>query len=88
MYTWHVRLIHHEATTHQHRIPRADFELASHHYRPWLIDGDPYFNPNLDYASPTPRLRQTVFDNGFLNHLSAMRRLPHKDIIVVPDDML
>lgn len=58
LYLAEARLIHHESKTRDPRaIPEVDFERSAEKYHPFRTEGDPYFNPNLDYYNniPTPR---------------------------------
>jgi O-antigen biosynthesis protein len=57
VYTPHVRLIHHEGQTRHNHLPLADVQAARAHFRPWLLNGDPYFNPNLSTLTSVPILR-------------------------------
>ena len=56
MVTPHARLIHREGISRGRYMPVGDIELARNAFLPWIKTGDPYFNPNLSYASPSPRL--------------------------------
>lgn len=52
-----VRLYHLESKTRSPHVPAVDFEQSSLKYAPYRLQGDPFFNPNLDSfcSSPTPR---------------------------------
>ena len=53
-------MIHHESKTRDPRqIPETDFVMSAAAYAPYREEGDPFFNPNLDTMSPTPRFRVT-----------------------------
>jgi GT2 family glycosyltransferase len=56
MVTPHARLIHHEGVSRGRYMPVEDIVLAGDAFLPWVKAGDPYFNPNLSYASPYPRV--------------------------------
>jgi GT2 family glycosyltransferase len=56
MVTPHARLVHREGSTRGRYMPVEDLILARDAFLPWIKSGDPYFNPNLSYASPYPRL--------------------------------
>jgi O-antigen biosynthesis protein len=48
VYTPHARLVHHESATRRvDSIPDSDAWNSFAAFRPWLIRGDPYYNPNL-----------------------------------------
>lgn len=88
VYTPEARLIHHESATHGRKIPRADFEKAAREWRPWLTQGDRFFNPNLSYGHATPRFRLHANETAININLDLMARLPHKDLILIPDDLV
>ncbi len=51
-------MIHHESKTRDPRaIPESDFVRSAQAYSPYREEGDPFFNPNLDYMASSPRLR-------------------------------
>lgn len=52
-----VRLYHLESKTRSPHVPAVDFEQSSLKYAPYRLQGDPFFNSNLDplCSSPTPR---------------------------------
>jgi GT2 family glycosyltransferase/glycosyltransferase involved in cell wall biosynthesis len=52
-----ARVRHLEAATRGSHVPEEDFFTSFWHYQPHLFGGDPYFNPNLAYTDPIPRLR-------------------------------
>lgn len=87
IYTPMVELIHHESVTRQRHVPRPDFD---HAYKRWfslLAKGDPYFNPNLSYKSGWPEFRLSDDDlPGTINE-SIWKRLPQKEILILPDDL-
>jgi GT2 family glycosyltransferase len=56
MVTPHARLIHHEGVSRGRYMPVEDIVLAGDAFLPWVKAGDPYFNPNLSYASLYPRV--------------------------------
>jgi GT2 family glycosyltransferase len=58
MVTPHARLIHKEGVSRGRFIPAEDIARAGDSFTPWVKAGDPYFNPNLSYTSPYPRLIQ------------------------------
>nr|WP_241148233.1 glycosyltransferase family 2 protein [Xanthomonas axonopodis] len=54
-------MIHHESKTRDPReIPESDFVRSAQAYSPYREEGDPFFSPNLDYMSSSPRLRAMV----------------------------
>ena len=52
-----VRLYHLESKTRTPHVPAVDFEQSALKYSPFRLEGDPFYNPNLDLfcAKPTPR---------------------------------
>ena len=52
-----VRLYHLESKTRSSYVPAVDFEQSALKYAPFRLEGDPFYNPNLDLscAKPTPR---------------------------------
>lgn len=75
IYTPDVRLLHREAQTHRYKIPFGDFEQASRDFRYWLIQGDPFFNPNLSYTRTQPHISNFPFKTAYPNHLVAMKQI-------------
>jgi GT2 family glycosyltransferase len=88
LYTPQVRLIHHESVTHKGIVPRADFERAAERWQDILQKGDPYFNPNLTYSKAHPDFRQGEADTPCRLHTRLMKRLPQKEFIRLPDDVI
>lgn len=56
LYDPNVRLYHLESKSRDSYIPEIDFELSHLHYSPYLVNGDPFYNINLDLNSPKPML--------------------------------
>ena len=83
-----ARLVHHESLTHGRRIPRADFLQATRWLQRLLQTGDPFFNPNLSCHSAYPSLRRDWRDNPMDANRDLLVRLPQKEIIQLPDDLL
>lgn len=52
----YARLRHIERATRGSSIPQSDFCVSLWHYQRHLYGGDPFFNPNLSYQEPIPRL--------------------------------
>jgi len=83
-----VKILHHESLTHSRRIPRGDFERASIKWSKWhTFDGDPYFNSNLSYMNPFPSYKTSSRDNPSRLNKDLLKRLPNKEIIVLPEDL-
>lgn len=62
--TPHARLVHHESASRRlDSIPENDFWASFAAYRPWLKQGDPFYNPNLSLLTPDCALRQHA-ENG------------------------
>lgn len=58
VYVARAVMIHHESKTRDPRaIPESDFLRSAQAYSPYREEGDPFFNPNLDYMASSPRLR-------------------------------
>lgn len=51
-----AQLRHREQATRGAHIPEEDFRTSFEDYRPYLMNQDPYFNPNLSYDDTIPRL--------------------------------
>ena len=57
-YLAEVRLYHYESKSRGGSVPENDFVESDRKYAPWRVERvDPYFNPNLDLGSSTPRIR-------------------------------
>lgn len=54
IYTPYARMLHHEGGSRGLHIPRTDVVRATFQMLPRILDGDPYFNPNLSYLSRLP----------------------------------
>ena len=55
IYDPHVQLYHLESKSRENiQIPESDFHHSAAHYRDFLENGDPYYNPNLDLQSLIP----------------------------------
>jgi GT2 family glycosyltransferase len=58
-----AKLIHYENVSvgayNKRDDNRHDYEVSMKYYRPYIEQGDPYFNPNLDIMSETPILRRS-----------------------------
>lgn len=58
VYTPHACLVHHESATRRfHAIPDRDAWLSYSAFRPWTRRGDPFYNPNLTFATMDGSLR-------------------------------
>ena len=89
VYTPDAELLHHESQSRGKTVPRRDFIRFSEKLRALgALDGDPHFNPALSYRSTRPRIRPSALDDPKLLNRQFLRRLPPKDPIVVPDDLL
>ncbi len=59
VYWPYVKLFHYESKSvgSYQKAPPRDYELSLIHYQPYLKQGDPFYNQNLDtqYESPQPR---------------------------------
>lgn len=56
LYTPHARLIHDEGQTRSGYIPAEDLIRGYLDVKQSVINGDPFYNPNLSYAGPIPTL--------------------------------
>jgi hypothetical protein len=52
-----VQLFHLESKTRTPFVPEVDFQQSALKYAPYRLGGDPFFNPNLDLSSTSPRPR-------------------------------
>lgn len=52
-----ARLYHLESKTRSAEVPDVDFKQSAIKYAPFRLDGDPFFNPNLDKQLSTPTAR-------------------------------
>ncbi|WP_240486882.1 glycosyltransferase [Hyalangium minutum] len=59
VYTPHCKLVHHESASRRlDSIPENDFWMSYSVYRPYLLKGDPFYNPNLTLLSTDATLRR------------------------------
>lgn len=56
IYDPNVKLYHYESKTRDSFIPEIDFKKSKIAYRTYLEEGDSYYNENLDYKSPVPKV--------------------------------
>lgn len=47
VYNPFAELVHYECQTRRGDVPMDDFLVSYRHYQPYLLNGDPYWNPNL-----------------------------------------
>ncbi len=52
-----ARLLHLESKTRSPHVPEVDFQQSALKYAPYRLEGDPFYNPNLDLSASTPRPR-------------------------------
>jgi glycosyltransferase involved in cell wall biosynthesis len=52
-----ARLLHLESKTRSPHVPEVDFQQSAIKYAPYRLEGDPFFNPNLDLSATSPRPR-------------------------------
>ncbi len=62
VYDASVRLYHLESKSRDSFIPEIDFKRSYEVYTPYREGCDPYFNPNLDINSTSPKQRETAAD--------------------------
>ncbi len=56
IYNPYIKLIHFESKTRDAKdVPEIDFQKSYKAYTPYREQGDPYYNPNLDYQSVVPK---------------------------------
>lgn len=57
-----AELIHYENVTvgSYQNVPQLDYDHSLEYYRPYLDNGDPYFNPNLDLMNEQIGLKETA----------------------------
>jgi hypothetical protein len=59
VYTPHAKLYHHESASRRlDRLPVDDWWQSFVSYRPYLRDGDPFYNPNLTLLGPDCSFRR------------------------------
>lgn len=56
IYDPYVKLYHYESKTRDSFIPEIDFKKSAIAYRTYREEGDSYYNENLDYKSPVPKV--------------------------------
>ena len=57
VYIPQVQLYHYESKTRDSFIPDIDFKMSKEAYAPYLIQGDPYYNPNLSLEDTHARIK-------------------------------
>jgi GT2 family glycosyltransferase len=74
LYTPFARLVHHESVSRGRHIPTSDLIEGYEGFLPNIIEGDPYFNPNLSYRKLVPDLSTRNEDRvAFLKHILSRR---------------
>jgi len=75
VYTPFARLRHHEGGSRGQHIPVDDILRAYDHMHTLVAQGDPFFNPNLSYASRVPQLSRADEQTreARLRHLCGIR---------------
>lgn len=58
VYDPHVKLYHYESKSRDSYIPEIDFRLSEFAYKNFNDEGDPYYNINLDYSTPSPTVAE------------------------------
>ena len=58
IYDPNIKLFHYESKTRDAYIPERDFELSALHYEPYRLQGDPYYNKNLNINSAIPSVNK------------------------------
>ena len=72
-----ARLIHHESASRRaDAIPESDYWRSYVAYRPWLKQGDPFYNPNLTLLSGECDLRRHAEDGEALALRTLGRDVP------------
>ena len=64
-----ARLYHLESKTRTPHVPEVDFQQSALKYAPYRLEGDPFFNPNLDpfATSPRPKFPETPWPRAQTN---------------------
>lgn len=64
-----ARLYHLESKTRTPHVPEVDFQQSALKYAPYRLEGDPFFNPNLDpfATSPRPKFPETPWPRAQAN---------------------
>jgi GT2 family glycosyltransferase/glycosyltransferase involved in cell wall biosynthesis len=77
LYTPHAKLYHHESASRRlDSLPEGDFWESFASYRPYLRDGDPFYNPNLTLLGPDCSLRRHSENGEELALRTLSRDLP------------
>ncbi|WP_224245714.1 rhamnosyltransferase WsaF family glycosyltransferase [Hyalangium gracile] len=77
VYTPHAKLYHHESASRRlDSMPEGDFWESFVSYRPYLRDGDPFYNPNLTLLGPDCSLRRHPENGEELALRTLSRDLP------------
>jgi GT2 family glycosyltransferase len=76
VYNPFIKLLHEESATRGGPIPARDYRVSYDCYKPYLQNGDPYYNVNLSLWSLIPRIKgdseihPNVFALDFLQKLN------------------
>jgi O-antigen biosynthesis protein len=77
VYTPHATLVHHESATRKNdSIPENDFWRSYVAYRPWLHNGDNFYNPNLSLEVADGSLRENKISAEDVAVQTLSRELP------------
>src|SRR5262249_18650806 len=77
VYTPHAQLVHHESASRRaDAIPEGDYWHSFTAYRPYLRDGDPFYNPALTLEGGHPDRRRDPRDGELLALRTLARDLP------------
>lgn len=80
LYNAETQLYHDESKSRTSYIPQKDFDMSDRCYEPYRVNGDPYYNKNLNINSTTPiskdtkkavnqRFEPTLNEKDFLNEV-------------------
>ena len=74
IYDPNVKLYHYESKSRDSYIPDVDFKLSYEAYRTYREEGDPFYNENLDYTSPVPKVaeRENQFNKRESDRMKAI----------------
>jgi GT2 family glycosyltransferase len=77
IYNAFVKMYHLESKSRDGYIPPIDYKLSWKYYKPYLLNIDPFFNPNLDINSTNPRIskERNVNFKPFANYLMRVKSI-------------
>lgn len=85
IYTPNTKLIHLESKSRDNYIPEIDYKLSKIYYSKYWKNGDPFYNPNLDYDSfvPVEKSYNNDFQDSGLSNRARIKNLLKKNKALV-----